>query len=490
MLSTMSPLMTLTIVAFLLLADLNNAERVLGAYVFQRHGDRTAKAWPPTKLTGLGYSQEYMTGTFFHDRYISANSSYQIDGISTDIVNLAQVTASAPQDNVIDNSGEGFLQGLYPPIGSISMETLRNGSIIEVPLNGYQLIPLSDVQSGSGSEDNTWLQSTSSCSKAQVSSSDYSNSKSYESLLLTTRGLYQSLEPLVNETFSPSELSYKNAYTIWDLLHVALIHNSTANFPSSTILTDSVMQELLVLANQHEFNLAYNTSDPIRAIAGMTLAGEVLTALNETITSGGKSKLNIQFGAYASFLSYFGLAELSNVNVNFTGIPDYASSMAWELVTDDEGTEIPATSDIRVRFVFHNGTGIEGSTQLQAYALFGQSTVELPWAQFVDGTKKIAIQSQEEWCKACGNSTGICASSSGAGDISPSNSSAGCPSGGGMSLGVAGVIGALVALGVLVGLLILSMMVFGLRFGPKSALAGIHRGSDVSTASVMKTTVV
>ncbi|KAJ5995786.1 hypothetical protein N7481_002763 [Penicillium waksmanii] len=485
----MSPFTTLTVAVSLLLADLTNAERVLGAYIFQRHGDRTAKSWPPTKLTSLGYSQEYMTGEFFHDRYISANSSYKIDGISTDIVNLAQITASAPQDDVIDNSGVGFLQGLYPPVGSIATETLRNGSIVEVPLNGYQLIPMSDVQSGSGSEDNTWLQSTSSCGKAIVSSNNYFYSNSYESLFSDTRRLYQSLEPLVNETFSASELSYKNAYTVWDLLYVALIHNSTASFPSSTIINDTVMRELLVLANEHEFNLAYNSSDTIRAIAGMTLAGEVLTALNETITSGGKSKLNVQFGAYASFLSYFGLVELSATTVNFTGIPNYASSMAWELVTDDEGTEIPVTSDIRVRFLFHNGTSIEGSTQLQAYPLFGQSTVELPWAQFVEETKRTAILSQKEWCQACGNSTGICASSSGAGDNSSPNSSAGSCSGRGMSLGVAGVIGAMVTLGVLVGVLILSMIVFGLRFVPKSAVSGMRRGSDASIIPAMKTTV-
>jgi acid phosphatase len=438
-------------------------------------------------LTNLGYSQEYRTGSFFHDRYISDNSSYQIDGISTDIVNLAQVTASAPQDDVIDNSGEGFLQGLYPPVGSIATDTLRNGSTIQSPLNGYQLIPMSDVRSGSGSEDNTWLQSTSSCSKAKFSSNNYLNSKSYHDLLSTTRGLYQSLEPLVNQTFNPSELSYKNAYTIWDLLYVALIHNSTASFPSSAALTDTVMQELLVLGNEHEFNLAYNISDPIRAVAGMTLAGEVLSALNETITSGGESKLNVQFGAYASFLSYFGLAGLSSANANFTGIPGYASSMAWELVTNDEGTGMPPTSDIRVRFMFHNGSDIGGSAKLLAYPLFGQSTIELPWSQFIDMTNEFAITSQQQWCDACGNSTGICASSSGAGDGSSSTSSAGSCSGRGMSLGVAGVIGALVTLGALVGLLILSMIIFGLRFVPKNAVAGIHRGSDASTALAIKT---
>lgn len=481
----MSVFGTLAVLALLPLAHLTNAERVLGAYIFQRHGDRTAKAWPPTNLTSLGYNQEYTTGTFFHDRYISSSSSFQIEGISTEKVNLAQVTASAPQDDVIESSGEGFLQGLYPPIGSAAEESLRNGSTIQSPLNGYQLIPMSDVQSGSGSEDNTWLQSTSACNKAELSSNNYFISNSYNDLLSSTKSLYQSLEPVVNGAFNSSELSYENAYTIWDLFNVALIHNSTTSFPSSTLLTNQTMQELFVLANEHEFNLAYNSSDTIRAVAGMTLAGEVLAALNETITSGGQSKLNIQFGAYSPFLSYFGLAGLTAVNANFTGVPDYASSMAWELVTNDTSTGIPSTSAISVRFVFHNGTAVDGSEQLQTYPLFGQSTLELPWAQFVDKSNAISITSQTQWCQACGNTTGICASTSDNANGSSSGSS-GSSTGRGMSLGVAGVIGAMVTLGVLVGLFLLSMLIFGLRFVPKSALARAKRGSNASSTPIVK----
>jgi hypothetical protein len=485
----MSAFRTLFVVAFLPLVDLTNAERVLGAYVFQRHGDRTAKSWPPTKLTSLGYTQEYMTGTFFHDRYISSNSSYQIEGISTDIVNLAQVTASAPQDDVIENSGEGFLQGLYPPIGSLATETLRNGSTIQSPMNGYQLIPMSDVQSGTGSEDNTWLQAATSCNNAKISSNNYFSSGSFKSLLISTHELYQSLEPLVNGTFSSTELSYKNGYTIWDLLNVALIHNSTATFPSSSLVNDEIMQKLFVLASEHEFNQAYNESDHIRAVAGMTLAGEVLVALNETITSSGKSKLNIQFGAYASFLSYFGLAGINIADDDSIGIPDFASSIAWELVTNDTGIGIPSTSDISVRFVFHNGTSVEGSTNLKAYPLFGQATLILPWTQFVDKSNKFAISSAQQWCQACGNTTGICDSTSNdtGGDSSSTSSSIGSASRTGMSLGVAGVIGAMVTLGVLMGLLVLGIFIFGLRVVPKSALSSVRRESDSSTTPALKT---
>lgn len=469
--------MTVLPVALALLAlslgNMGNAERVLGVYIFQRHGDRTAKTLAPTELTDLGYTEEYMSGTFFNNRYISTDSAYQIEGISPKIVNLTQITASAPQDNVIQNSGQAFLQGLYPQIGSAANQTLRNGSTIQSPLNGYQLIPMSEVNAGSGSEDNTWLQSTSSCANAELSSNNYFYSASYKELLSSTNSMYQSLAPLVGSIMKVSQLTYKNAYTIWDLFNVASIHNSTATALPST----QEMQQLFVLANTHEYNLAYSSNDTMRAVAGMTLAGQIVSALNKTITSGGASKLNVQFGAYSTFLSYFGLAGLAAENVNFTGMPDYASSMAWELVTNATGTGMPAQSDVSVRFMFHNGTSIAGSTQLQTYPLFDQSATTIPWTQFVSNTNKFAISTQEQWCHACGNTTGICSSGgSGASTASSSSSS----SSGGMSLGVAGVIGAMVTLGVLAGLTALIMLVFGLRLVRRSTIAAFSRGSETS----------
>lgn len=263
---------------------------------------------------------------------------------------------------------------------------------------------------------------------------------------------------------------------------MASIHNG-----SSTALPSSQeMKNLLVLANTHELNLAYASNDTIRAVAGMTLAGQVVSALNKTITSGGKSKLNIQFGAYSSFLSYFGLAGLAAENANFTGMPDYASSMAWELVTNVSGTGMPSQSDISVRFLFHNGTSITGSTQLQAYPLFNSSATTIPWTQFVSSSDKFAISTQSQWCHACGNTTGICSSDAISGSDGSSSSSSSSSSSG-MSLAVAGVIGAMVTLGVLALLTALIIVAFGLRLVRKSTLAAFSRGSgsDASATAPM-----
>lgn len=455
---------------FLCAVASTTAERLLGAYVFQRHGDRTAKGLPHVSLTDLGYREMFMTGTTFRDRYLSPNSTYHIDGINSNVVDLSQIAASAPDDAVIRSSGQAFLQGLYPPVGpGNAEETLRNGSTVKTPLNGYQLIPMSTVQSGTNSENRKWLEGTSSCKKAKVSSDDYFDSRSYHHLLASTDKLYQSLSTLVSPTIPRDELNYKNAYVIWDLLNVAMIHNSTSTFAPSNSFSDGTMQELRGLASTMELNLAYNSSEPIRAIAGKTLAGEVLSALKETVNSGGSPKLAIQFGSYATFLSYFGIAGLLDVNPSFHGIPSYASSMAWELVTNAKDG-MPTESDIKVRFLFHNGTSTPGATDLNAYPLFGQTAIEMPWAQFADNMNHIAISSEGDWCHACGNTTGICASTKDATSNPPGN----------ITRAVAGVIGAMVTLSV-IGIVVASiMLLFGLRLVRKSTMDPVSKGIELS----------
>ena len=152
-----------------LAATLTSAqETVLGVYIFSRHGDRTAKATPPTSLTDLGYDEVFTSGTYFRDRYIASGATSPIYGVSQNQVKLSQIAASAPVDNVLQTSAIGFLSGLYPPVGSsLDSQVLRNGSTVVAPFNGYQLIPLQTVQTGTGSEDAAWLQGSTNCANAQ-----------------------------------------------------------------------------------------------------------------------------------------------------------------------------------------------------------------------------------------------------------------------------------------------------------------------------------
>jgi hypothetical protein len=286
---------------------------------------------------------------------------------------------------------------------------------------------------------------------------------------------------MLNRTFSSSQINFKNAYTIFDYLNVGSIHNSSAEFPSKNLLTSDVFHQLLDLANIHEWNLAYNASEPVRAIAGATLAGQALTALNDTVnakTYSSSPKLNVQFGAYNTFMSYFGLAQLPNSGgSHFLGMPDYASSMIWELVTNSSSLP-PSESDISVRFYYHNGTSASSSDPTE-YPLFGKSSPLVSWSDFVSETSKFAVTSQTQWCQACGNTTGTCAGTSTSSSSSGSPSSSSSPSSGsesGMSAAVGGVIGAMVTLGVILGLEALILVVGGLRLTKKRTGTGAAAG--------------
>jgi hypothetical protein len=215
----------------------------------------------------------------------------------------------------------------------------------------------------------------------------------------------------------------------------------------------------------------------------MQLAAEILKYFNSTITTKGASKLGIQFGAYASFLSFFGLAGLPAANQDFTGIPDYASAMLFELFTNGtESTTFPNASDLQIRFLFHNGTSSTTGTPI-GYPLFGGSDMSIPWTTFSDKMSAFAVGTTEEWCTMCGNTTGTCA------PFAPSttaNSSSGSAQSKhhGISAAVGGVIGAMVTLAVLLGLGALVILVGGMRLVSKKKLAGGNAGSP--TGSTMK----
>lgn len=473
-------------------------ETVLGVYIFSRHGDRTAKATPPTNLTDLGYEEVFNSGTYFRNRYIASGAANKIFGVNSDLVKLSQITASAPVDTVLQPSAMGFLQGLYPPVGSqLGTETLRNNTQVQAPLNGFQLIPLQTVQTGAGSEDAAWLQGSTNCANAQISSNNYFLSTEYMQTLNSSQSLYNRIYPDVNKSFTQSATTYKNAYTIWDLLNVASIHNSTASAP---LPSDDDFNQLRYLAFQHEWGLAYNSSEPIRAVTGAIMAANVVQGLNSTITSQGKMKVNIQFGAYAGMLSFFGLANLTQVNPDFYGVPDYASTLTWELLTNAtvNSTYWPSNDQIYVRFLFHNGT-TSNISEPQAYPLFNTNQLTLPWNDFVNGMNKFAISDQNQWCQACGNTTGVCSpaylsANGGSSSSNPSNNGGSSTSGsttpqsttssssrsGGMSLAVAGVIGAMVTLAVILLLEAAIVLLGGFRLVSKKRLAGAHNVSPAN----------
>ena len=188
------------------------ADTIVGVYLVTRHGDRTSKEAPPTSLTPLGIQEAYETGAYFRDRYVDDDDDdTEIAGISVDAVKLGQIAPSAPAgDNVLQNSAQAFLQGLYPPIQQV--ETLRNGKKVQTPIN-LQLIPVQATnQAGPILENTIWLQGASGCTNAVISSSGYTSSAEYLSLLDSTNDFYKRLDPIISGAYSGDDQSFKNAY--------------------------------------------------------------------------------------------------------------------------------------------------------------------------------------------------------------------------------------------------------------------------------------
>lgn len=266
--------------------------------------------------------------------------------------------------------------------------------------------------------------------------------------------------------------------TVFDYVNVALIHNSS--IPSDDLLDDGTVFQLQTLADAHEFNLAYNESDTIRAISGATLANDIVAGLNQTIVGQGKKvKLNAQFNAYGFFLSFFGLAQLPKADPDFYGIPDYASTMVFELFTNGAADPFPMPEDLMVRFLFNNGTS-NSTSEPAPYPLFGQSETELPWETFVSEMGKFSVSWGKQWCDVCGSTTGVCDMDAAPATATSSNDSSSSSGSRGVSKVVAGVIGAFVTLAVVLGLAALVILAGGMRLVSKKRLSygnGLEAGN-------------
>ncbi|KAK6519559.1 hypothetical protein TWF281_003385 [Arthrobotrys megalospora] len=419
-------------------------ETILGLTVFTRHGDRNSKHYPGYGLTNLGFQQNFRTGGLYREIYLSANSSKQILGVSEDKYVPAQIWASAPDQKILANTATAFLQGLYPPLEQLDPEiatnTLNNGTEYTNPLEGYQYVVL---HTPDGESPNTiWIKGDDGCPAVTEASADFEESPVFMEMEASTKSFYQGFWEQLQDVYDyeQSELSYAKAYDIFDLINVAQIHNSSAE---ERVSAEDLFQ-LRTLADSAEFGLNFNASQPARSIHAQTLAGAILNQLNQTITGKGKLKFSLLAGSYDTFLAFFGLTELTAASPNFFGLPNYASTMAFEILTDKDVTEFPSsTDDLKVRFLFRNGS--DAGSPLTPFPLFGQQELTLSWTDFATQLGERAISTVEKWCNTCKSTEDFCAVYDSSDSTGASSSSS---SGSGMSNAVAGVIGAMVTLGV------------------------------------------
>jgi hypothetical protein len=241
-----------------------------------------------------------------------------------------------------------------------------------------------------------------------ISNIDVLSSVGYNEQVDEYSDFYQSLDTSIFWNFNPDDISYYNAYLLYEYALYQYNHNST--FYNS--ISQSTMEQLYYLASRAEFLLnAPNTGGTIAGISGQTLASFVLQQFQKIVASQGESdKLTLLFGSYQPMLSFFALSSLSTgpAATLFTNIPQHGSIMAFELFSYQDGNDalnssspFPDLSELWVRFLFRNGT--DDSQPLISYPLFGRgnSEVEMSWADFHAGMGGFALDGVGDWCDSC-----------------------------------------------------------------------------------------
>ncbi|KAL8911276.1 MAG: hypothetical protein Q9171_003523 [Xanthocarpia ochracea] len=493
--------MKLLIAGYLLAVAVTSvlSETIHGLVVFTRHGDRTSKFYKGYQMTDLGATQVHSVGSFYRARYIEDGAPHKILNISPERHQHSQIWASAPDQSVIlsivksipmglcggafrltDNkillqTATNFLQGLYPPLGALDPDLAvdTDGSDTMSPINGYQFIPIHGEPNEA--PDTIWLKGDDGCPAYTSASNSYETSAEYLSTVDSTRKFYSQFAEPLNNVMPAENVTYAHAYDVFDLFNVGSIHNESF----ASVVTTPQLSQLRYYADALEWGHNYNLTQPARSIGGMTLAGGILRQLNQTVSTQGNLKLSLLAGSYDTFLAFFGLTNLTANNADFMGLPGYASSMTFELFTDESTTTFPRdTADLRVRFLFRNGTDV--STPPTAFPLFGRAEDSISYDDFVDELGSRAINSVNEWCSTCQTSDGFCSQDGYASSSGDSSSRVNDDSSSGLTAVHAGVIGAMTTLGVLT---IIAVAVFFCRRKPASGPPLEKRSSGSETES-------
>lgn len=203
-------------------------------------------------MTNLGAQQCYTSGAFYRDLYIASESPSQISGISSDRADHTQLWASAPDQSVLFQTANNFLQGLYPPLATLNSdlatEDLVNGTTTEAPLSGYQYVHIQGE--ADNAPDMIWLKGDDECPAYTRASRSYRQSQEYQTTLSDTRDFYSQFQALLGPILGAENVTYARAYDVFDLLSTAKMHNSSV----ADQITEENLTEARYLADQWEWS--------------------------------------------------------------------------------------------------------------------------------------------------------------------------------------------------------------------------------------------
>ena len=457
-------------------------------------------------------------GTSFRNRYMPAaqnqsNTSTAIYGLSTNSISPLQLYILAADSQYNTASAQAFMQALYPPStsnnGTDPSSTLANGSYVEFPMGGYQYTWVHAADDND--PESVFVDGTDNCRNFASAAIDYFSTEAFQQATDSHSRVYSSVgDVLGNQDFPSDQYQYGNAYEVYDYLSYMNTHDTNINalLTNGTSIPQGDFDQIRFYSDQSQWsfygnpdNRSSSSSDPtsINTIAGQTFAYALMDRLTHNVqTVGQQAKLSLLFGEFPAFLSFASLADLPATNGDFLGMPEFGSSMVFELFTNspapsttaNTSLQYPSESDLKIRFLFRNGSDAD----FTAYPLFGTGDVSLSWSRFQNHLNNFALGSLGDWCDRCDAwiQTAFCLtfnSTAWSAALDAKNSSgSGGNFQGQMSPTLAGVIGVVCTLAVLALILVVGVGLFGLRFrrtvprrNVKQGLGGFKGGQKLAS---------
>ncbi|KIK59269.1 hypothetical protein GYMLUDRAFT_169798 [Collybiopsis luxurians FD-317 M1] len=370
------------------MSDANST--VLGVIFLIRHGDRRGFYQDPTNynpadtvITTVGLKEEVITGQYLRSVYLDESSPSFIKGINASIADPNQITViadAAGEGGVIMNSAQALLQGLFPADASYT-ETLANGTTVEAPLNGYQVIE------SALSENDVTLEGWTSCDPFNQATADFYNSAIFNETEQANAEFFANLPQYLD---GRGDVNLVNMWNIFDYMNVQNIHNATFH----SRLPATMLAQARTLAAFHEYGVF--TSPELGGIGNIglrTMLPGIFEGISSIANSSDPLKIYYNAIAYKSFFTLFNMTNADTQNSSLTGLVNYAASVAIEVRQPDSGGE-PV-----LRLQFKNGT-LEDAQQ--TFNWFN-TTGDIPVSTFTNYLAPVAINSTADWCKVCSN---------------------------------------------------------------------------------------
>ena len=399
--------------------DFHPIEKVWGVFAFTVHGDSKPSALARSQtLTDYGANELAAAASNFRYRYVSGGSDTVIQNLSPTILDSNDVDVLSATDQKTVGSAQAFMQGLYPPLGSMNIPSsqVANGSFAQAPLNGYQYPRIVTV--GEADPQSILIEGQAMCDMYDAAEGEYRASDEVQGITRDTEAFYRKLWKLaLSAVYDESSATYTNAVPISEYLDYEVVHNDSLleSLNHADILrARSLADQYIWSTNRQQSSSSGSMIGVVSPIAGQTLASSILEAFDLNIQEGGmRQKMTLLFGGDEPAVALSSLVGLANQHQpNFFSRLVRGGSFVFELYSFEDSSNsypsYPGIDNLYVRFLLHNGT--DNTTKFEPYSLFGHSPsrASIPYTEFHSELETFAVASTQEWCLRCNAETVFC----------------------------------------------------------------------------------